>query len=70
MRFLADQNVPGDAVAELEATGHDIVSVRTVDRLETSYANLLLIYQRLRFQCSLRGKGSLRYSIVLIAMLQ
>jgi hypothetical protein len=30
MRFLADENVPGDAVAELEAAGHDIVWVRTV----------------------------------------
>ena len=30
MRFLADENVPGDAVAELEAAAHDIVSVRTV----------------------------------------
>jgi hypothetical protein len=24
MRFLVDENVPGDAVAELEAAGHDI----------------------------------------------
>ena len=30
MRFLADENIPGDAVAELEAAGHDVVSVRTV----------------------------------------
>ena len=30
MRFLADENVPGDAVAQLEAAGHDIVSLRTV----------------------------------------
>ena len=30
MRFLADENVPGDAVTELEAVGHDIVWVRTV----------------------------------------
>jgi uncharacterized protein DUF5615 len=30
MRFLADENVPGDAVAELEAAGHDIISIRTV----------------------------------------
>jgi predicted nuclease of predicted toxin-antitoxin system len=30
MRFLADENVLGDAVAELEAAGHDIVSIRTV----------------------------------------
>ena len=30
MRFLADENVPGDAVDELKATGHDIVWVRTV----------------------------------------
>ena len=30
MRFLADENIPGDAVAETEAAGHDIVWVRTV----------------------------------------
>ena len=30
MRFLADENVPSDAVDELKATGHDIVWVRTV----------------------------------------
>jgi len=30
MRFLADENVPGDAVVQLEAAGHDIVWVRTV----------------------------------------
>ena len=30
MRFLADENVPGEAVAELEAAGHDIVWIRTV----------------------------------------
>ena len=30
MRFLADENIPGDAVAEIEAAGHDIVWVRTV----------------------------------------
>ncbi len=30
MRFLADQNVAGDAVAELAAAGHDIVWVQTV----------------------------------------
>jgi predicted nuclease of predicted toxin-antitoxin system len=28
MRFLADENIPGDAVAELEAAGHDIISIR------------------------------------------
>ena len=30
MRFLADENIPGDAVAQIEAAGHDIVWVRTV----------------------------------------
>jgi predicted nuclease of predicted toxin-antitoxin system len=30
MRFLADENIPGDAVAEIEAAGRDIVWVRTV----------------------------------------
>ena len=30
MRFLADENLPGNAVAEIEAAGHDIVWVRTV----------------------------------------
>ena len=30
MRFLADENIPGDAVADIEAAGHDIVWVRTV----------------------------------------
>jgi predicted nuclease of predicted toxin-antitoxin system len=30
MRFLADENVPGDAVARLESAGHDIVWVRTL----------------------------------------
>ena len=30
MRFLADENIPGDAVAEIEAAGHDIVWVRIV----------------------------------------
>ncbi len=29
MRFLANENFPGDAVTALEATGHDIVWVRT-----------------------------------------
>ncbi len=30
MRFLADENVPGDVVVELGAAGHDIVWVRKV----------------------------------------
>jgi Domain of unknown function (DUF5615) len=30
MRFLADENIPGDAVAQIQAAGHDIVWVRTV----------------------------------------
>lgn len=30
MRFLANENFPGTAVAALEAAGHDIVSVRLV----------------------------------------
>jgi predicted nuclease of predicted toxin-antitoxin system len=30
MRFLADEKVPGDAVDELQAAGHDIVWIRTV----------------------------------------
>src|ERR1700746_1508904 len=30
MRFLQDENIPGDAVPELETAGHDIVWVRTV----------------------------------------
>jgi predicted nuclease of predicted toxin-antitoxin system len=30
MRFLADENIPGDAVTELKTAGHDIVWVRTV----------------------------------------
>ena len=30
MRFLADENIPRDAVTELETAGHDIVWVRTV----------------------------------------
>jgi predicted nuclease of predicted toxin-antitoxin system len=29
MRFLADENFPGSAVAKLEAAGHDVVWVRT-----------------------------------------
>jgi predicted nuclease of predicted toxin-antitoxin system len=29
MRFLADENFPGAAVAKLQAAGHDIVWVRT-----------------------------------------
>jgi predicted nuclease of predicted toxin-antitoxin system len=29
MRFLANENFPGDAVAALKAAGHDIVWVRT-----------------------------------------
>jgi len=29
MRFLANENFPGDAVAALEAAGHDIIWVRT-----------------------------------------
>ena len=28
MRFLANENFPGDAIAALRAAGHDIVSVR------------------------------------------
>jgi predicted nuclease of predicted toxin-antitoxin system len=30
MRFLANENFPGAAVASLEAVGHDVVWVRTV----------------------------------------
>ena len=30
MRFLADKNIPCDAVAEIEAASHNIVWVRTV----------------------------------------
>ena len=30
MRFLANENFPGDAVTALEAAGHDIAWVRTV----------------------------------------
>jgi predicted nuclease of predicted toxin-antitoxin system len=29
MRFLANKNFPGDAVAALSAAGHDVISVRT-----------------------------------------
>lgn len=29
MRFLADENFPGDAVTQLETAGHDIVWIRT-----------------------------------------
>ncbi|MBV8425818.1 MAG: DUF5615 family PIN-like protein [Hyphomicrobiales bacterium] len=29
MRFLADENLPGEAVAALEQAGHDVVWVRT-----------------------------------------
>jgi len=29
MRFLADENFPGDAVAALTAAGHDVVWIRT-----------------------------------------
>jgi len=29
MRFLANENFPGDAVTQLKAAGHDIVWVRT-----------------------------------------
>jgi predicted nuclease of predicted toxin-antitoxin system len=29
VRFLADENVPGDAVAALRAAGHDVAWVRT-----------------------------------------
>ena len=29
MRFLADENFPGEAVAQLTAAGHDVVWVRT-----------------------------------------
>jgi predicted nuclease of predicted toxin-antitoxin system len=29
MRFLADENFPGGAVAALVAAGHDVVSIRT-----------------------------------------
>ena len=29
MRFLANENFPGDAVTALKAAGHDIVWVRT-----------------------------------------
>jgi predicted nuclease of predicted toxin-antitoxin system len=29
MRFLANENFPGDAVRELEAAGHDVVWIRT-----------------------------------------
>jgi len=29
MRFLADENIPGDAVAAPRAAGHDVVGVRT-----------------------------------------
>jgi predicted nuclease of predicted toxin-antitoxin system len=28
MRFLADENIPGAAIADLEAAGHDVVWVR------------------------------------------
>jgi predicted nuclease of predicted toxin-antitoxin system len=30
MRFLANENFPGSAVAALEAAGHDVVWIRTV----------------------------------------
>jgi predicted nuclease of predicted toxin-antitoxin system len=29
MRFIANENFPGEAVAELRAVGHDVVWVRT-----------------------------------------
>ena len=32
MRFLANENVPGSAVAALQAGGHDVVWIRTVAR--------------------------------------
>ena len=36
MRFLADENIPGDAVTEIEAAGHDIVWVRIVAETVTT----------------------------------
>jgi hypothetical protein len=30
MRFLANENIPGDAVAALVAGGHDVAWIRTV----------------------------------------
>ncbi len=32
MRFLANENIPGDAVTAIEATGHDVVWIRTAAR--------------------------------------
>jgi predicted nuclease of predicted toxin-antitoxin system len=32
MRFLANENIPGSAVAALEAAGHDVVWIRSVAR--------------------------------------
>ena len=31
MRFLANENFPGDAVTALQAAGHDVVWVRTAE---------------------------------------
>ena len=35
MRFLANENFPGDAVTQLKAAGHDIVWVRVAPRRES-----------------------------------
>ena len=36
MRFLADENIPGNSVAEIEGAGHDIVWVRIVAETVTT----------------------------------
>ena len=55
MRFLADENFPGDAVAALRSTGHDVTWVRTAmpgsadaDILETAQRErrVLLTFDR------------------------
>jgi predicted nuclease of predicted toxin-antitoxin system len=40
MRILADENIPGDAVAMLRARGHDVLSIRTDSPGATDEANL------------------------------
>jgi hypothetical protein len=41
MRFLADENFPSNAVANLKAAGHDIVWVRTAAPVEFCLRSIL-----------------------------
>ena len=63
MRFLANENVPGDAVAGLRAEGHDVAWVRTIREMR-----ILLTFDKDFGELALRAKLPPGCGVILIRL--